>query len=377
MRKFEQTDDPKDLGLDPARLTQADRLLATWTERGDPPMPGAAYLVGRRHRYLTPRFFGKQGPESSAPPIRRDGIFLIASITKPVVYLAALQLIERGELTLGDPVVRFIPEFAANHKDGVRIIHLMTHTSGMPDMLPNDIALRQAHAPMERFIKEAIEVAPLFQPGADHSYQSMGTLITAEIIQRISGMKIRDYLHKHIFEPLGLRATALGSDGLDAARLVRVETRYGPEAADWDWNSDFWRRFGAPWGGMFTTPEDFAHLCHAILAGTDAPVQILAPNTIQAMRTNHIAMMRDLPERVVRSQRWGLGWKLNTTDGSSDEFCDLLGPDVFGHTGATGTMAWLDPISGLFCIIFTTGVREKAPWRQVAISNIIAAAMQR
>ena len=130
----------------------------------------------------------KVGPERDSPPIRRDAIFLLASITKPVVYLGALMLVERGLLNLSDPVTRYLPDFAAHHKEGTLVQHLFTHTSGLPDMLPDDKELRAAHAPLSRFIEKAIrETVPLFPAGTNWSYQSMGTLVVAELIQKISG----------------------------------------------------------------------------------------------------------------------------------------------------------------------------------------------
>ena len=125
---------PDDIGLNPLRLNDAYRLLEKWTnERA---IPGGSILVGRFGKTVEPRFFGRMGMEDEAAPIRDDGIFLLASISKPVTYLAALQLVERGQLRLSDPVTRYIPDFAAHHKEETLVSQLFTHTSGMPDMLP-------------------------------------------------------------------------------------------------------------------------------------------------------------------------------------------------------------------------------------------------
>src|SRR4029077_16138946 len=135
--------------------------------------PGGAILVGRRGRVVAPRFFGRQGPERGAAPIRADSMFLMASITKPIVYMAGMMLVERGKLNLNDPVIRYIPEFAANGKEGVLVSHLFTHTSGLPDMLPNNTELRRQHAALERFIEGAVRQTTLaFRPGAQLQYQS-------------------------------------------------------------------------------------------------------------------------------------------------------------------------------------------------------------
>src|SRR4029078_493144 len=101
------------------------------------------------------------------------GLFLMSSLTKPVVYLAAMILVERGLLNLSDKVTRYIPDFAAHHKEETLVLHLFTHTSGLPDILDNNIELRKAHAPLSKFIEHAIrDTVPLFPPGTNLKYQS-------------------------------------------------------------------------------------------------------------------------------------------------------------------------------------------------------------
>ena len=113
-------------------------------------------------------------------------MFLMASITKPIVYTAAMMLVERGLLNLSDPVIRYVPEFKANGKEKTLVNHLFTHTSGLPDMLDNNAELRKKHAPIQTFLDAASnETVPLFKPGTKLSYQSMGTAVVAEIIQRL------------------------------------------------------------------------------------------------------------------------------------------------------------------------------------------------
>ena len=365
---------PAEIGLDEHRLQSAFDRLEEWTSGKDAPVPGGAILVGRKGKVVEPKFFGRQGPESDAPPIRRDAIFLLASITKPVVYMGALMLVERGLLNLSDHVTRYIPEFAAHHKEDTLVEHLFTHTSGMPDMLPRDKELRAEHAPLEKFIEAAIkDTVPLFPPGTNWSYQSMGTLVVAEIIQRITGQKIHDYVYRQILEPLGLRSTRLGSKGLDEHRLVRVQTPDW-QGADHGWNSKYWRELGVPWGSMFSTPEDFAVICQMILSGGEyGGVRILSPNAVRLMTTNRLDDFPELPESSRRTAPWGLGWKLNAP-GTTSALCDLLGRQAFGHTGSTGNLLWMDPATGGFCILLTTAERARAPWRLVHLSNAIAAA---
>lgn len=367
---------PDEIGLDPQRLQRAYDLLEDWTTGPNAAVPGGAILVGRRGKIVEPRFFGRQGPEPDAEPIRRDGMFLLASISKPITYLGAMILVERGLLNLNDHVTRYIPDFAAHHKEDTLVSHLFTHTSGLPDMLPNNEQLRREHAPLKKFIEGAIrDTVPLFPPGTDLSYQSMGTLVVAEIVQRITGLSIQAFLKREIFDPLGLRSTGLGSNGFDRARLIRVETPDYQAGSDFGWNSQYWQQLGAPWGGMFSTPEDFAVICQMLLGGgRGGDVRLLAPGTVKMMTTNRLDDYPDVPEPIRRTQPWGLGWRMNHP-GTAGSWSDLLNRRVFGHTGATGTMAWIDRERDGFCLLFTTALRERAPWRLVQLSNAVAAAI--
>ena len=364
---------PDEIGLDPKRLQVAFDRLEKWTAEGS--VPGGAIIVGRQGRVIPARYFGRQGPEPDAPPIRKDGMFLMASITKPVVYTAGMMLVERGLLNLTDPVVRYVPEFAAHGKEETLVCHLFTHTSGLPDMLPNNAEMRKKHAPVEAFLAAASkDTVPLFKPGTHLSYQSMGTAVVAEIIQRLTRTPLPELLKREIFDPLGLKSTGLGSKGFDRDRLVRVTLPDYMIGTDFHWNSRYWQELGAPWGGLFSTPDDFAVICQLMLGGGQYDgVRLLSPAAVRMMTINRLDDYPDLPEPVRRTQPWGLGWRLNHP-GTSESWGDLLGRHVYGHTGATGTTVWIDPLADGFCVLLTSAVREKAPWRLVHLANAVAAA---
>lgn len=368
---------PDDIGLDARQLRVAYDLLDEWTGGDHPAVPGGAILVGRHGKMVAPHFSGRQGPEPDAPAIRADGVFLLASITKPLTYLAGMMLVERGLMTLNDPVAMHLPDFAAHHKEEIRVHHLFTHTSGLPDMLENDTALRRSHAPLEAFVSGAIrDTMPAFQPGADFHYQSMGTLVVAELVRVLSGMTIHDFLRREVFEPLGLASTSLGIGAIDPARAVRVQTPPAQAGGDWGWNSDYWRKFGAPWGGGFSSPADFAVICQMMLnGGRIGDTRIISPATARAMTENRLEDYPDLPELIRRTRPWGLGWALNHP-GQPDAWSDLLSRRVFGHIGSTGTMAWMDADRDGFCLIFTSAIRANAPWRLTRLANAMAAAFE-
>src|SRR5437868_11636142 len=145
---------PQDIGLDPKRLQVAYDLMEKWTTGPKAPVPGGAILVGRQGKTVAPQLFGRQGPDADAGPIRRDAMFYMASVTKPVIYLGAMLLVERGRLNLSDKVTRYVPEFTGAGKDAAQVLHLFTHTSGLPDELPNNAELRRQHAPLQELIEE-------------------------------------------------------------------------------------------------------------------------------------------------------------------------------------------------------------------------------
>jgi CubicO group peptidase (beta-lactamase class C family) len=370
---------PEKIGIDPRKLQFAYDLAAAWTRRTpDQPavMPAVALMVGKGGKAVEPRLFGHQGPSHNAPPIRRDSLFLIASLTKPVTYLAAMILVERGLLGLSDPVIQYIPDFAAHHKETTLVQHLFTHTSGLPDMLDNNLALRREHAPLAKFIAGAIrDTVPKFRAGTDLSYQSMGTLIVAEIVQRISGLSIAEFVRREVLEPLGMNSTSLGIGSLPRERLTQLQTPQFDGVEHFGWNSRYWQELGAPWGGMFSTPDDYAILCQLMLnRGQYGKVRLLSPATIDKITTNRLDDLPDLPESIRRTRPWGLGWQLNhpATEGT---LCDLLPVSAYGHLGATGTLFWIEPQQQAFGIVFTTMERDRAPWRLVHLSNALAASL--
>jgi CubicO group peptidase (beta-lactamase class C family) len=365
---------PEDIGIDPRRLQVAYDLLEKWTTGPSAPVPGAAILVGRSGKTVAPRLFGRQGPEADAEPIRRDAMFYMASVTKPVIYLAAMLLVERGRLNLSDRVTRYVPEFTGQGKEAAQVLHLFTHTSGLPDELPSNTELRRQHAPLKKFIEGSIQAELAFKPGTRFSYSSSGTVLVAEIVQRLSGQSIQEFVRREIIEPLGLKSTGLGSQGFARERLVRTTVPDYQAGTEFSWNSKYWQEFGSPAGGLFSTPEDYAVLCALMLGGGKwGDVRLLSPAAVRMMTSNRLDDLPDLPEPVRRTQPWGLGWRLNHL-GMPDSWGDLLGRHVFGHTGSAGNVVWMDPQTQGFCILFTNYLRARAPWRLVHLSNAVAAA---
>jgi CubicO group peptidase (beta-lactamase class C family) len=339
--------------------------------------------------------FGTRSVDSSAATsdsqvCRDDSLFLIASLTKPIVAMATLRLVERGELCLNDRVADIVPGFGGADRKSTTIRHLLTHTSGLPDMLPNNRALRAANAPLERFVEGACGVTLDFPPGRGMQYQSMGFALLGDIIQQVSGVTCAEFLRRELFDPLGMHDSHLGlpdegastsRTGADAESLLSriAEVRLPPEqaeAAGWNWNSPYWRTFGAPWGGMYSTVHDLLTFCRMILrGGTYAGGQVYSPATIAAATSNQLEYFHDLPDADRRTRGWGFGWRFNWPAHNTC-FCDLLSESAFGHWGATGTLFWIDPERDAAAVILSTQPLDFGSGPVLTrLSNMIAAAL--
>lgn len=357
------------LAFDEDRLAAAERRLQRWVADGL--FPAAAAVIGSADGEAWSFAAGRQAEQDASRQVDTRSIFLIASPTKPIVALAIMKLVEQGELRLTDPAARYLPEFGEHGKDAICIEHLLTHTSGLPDMVPENLALRQAGAPLEEFYRHLCRLRPGFKPGTNVSYQSTGFLVLGELVRKIAGKSLPTLLQDEVFRPLEMHDTALGmppewapADGAGpsasagaslsrAERIVYIPPHGDAAAYASTWNSDYWRRLGAPWGGLLSTAPDLARLCGHLLQVYSGREGILQPATLRVMASNRLATMPDVPEPFRRASPWALGWQLHCPSEPMG-FGDLTSLATFGHWGATGSVVWLDPLQNVFLVLLTT-----------------------
>lgn len=330
-------------------------------------------------------FKGRQRINDSGDTLRKDAIFLIASITKPLVVLGVLKLLEQGELLLGDRVKQYIPEFGCAGKHGITIRHLMTHTSGLPDMLPNNLELRSKEAPLSEFVKQICQLSPTEPPGRIVQYQSTGIAILGEVIHRITNQPCPEFLKQILFDPLEMKDTALGvpenwytgnQPKVDRIAEIRIPDELNVEP-NWDWNSRYWRSFGAPWGGLLTTPSDLGSLVEMLEnGGSFHQKQIFSHRTIQEATRNQLVTIPGLSASEQQGKGWGLGWQI-VTAAKSDYYGDLLTSSAYGHGGATGTLLWIDPELNTSAIILTTQPQEPHGRFLARITNKVVTTIER
>ncbi|MDP6110352.1 MAG: serine hydrolase domain-containing protein [Planctomycetota bacterium] len=370
MTLYPHLDLASDIGFCKERLQKAFDLLNSFVTSGQ--FTGACIQVGRNSSSLPPAAFGSMRLDDAEARVKPDTIFLIASPTKPITCIAIAMLLERGLLTLDQAACQVLPELTEDKKD-IRLIHLLTHTSGLPDMLPNNTELRAAHAGLDGFLEGIYKVPLDFPTGTKVQYQSMGIMLLAEIARRVSGVSLQDFLAEEVFKPVGMKDSFLGRRDEDPARISEVRVPENMAELDWNWNRDYWHRLGVPWGGMFSTVSDYCRLLQTMLNGGQLDgVRTLSPATASLMTGNHLPSLPNLPDPERRGSSWGLGW-MKPTVGWSSYFGDLLSPRAFGHGGATGTSVWADPATGLFCSIFTN---QPSIERELGmISNAVASSL--
>jgi CubicO group peptidase (beta-lactamase class C family) len=330
---------------------------------------GAATLLLARHGQVTAEAaYGRLAADPAAPAVRPDSVFILGSIAKPVTVAALMLLIERGRAHLDDRVDRHLPEFHGGQREQVRLRDLLRHTSGLPDMLPENSELRRRHAPLTDFVTGVFGTPLLYPPGSQFRYSSMGTLLAAVIVERLAGQPLPEFVREEIFLPLGMNASSFGLGGRAIEATVQCARAPGVDPADhagFGPNTAYWRNLAAPWGCLHSNPADLAVLLHAFLAGGSwAGRRIWGPATVAAMISD---------QNVALAAPWGLGWALARAK-AWNVFGGLVAPGTFGHTGSPGTLAWADPTTQQVCVILTNRNYAADDGRLLRqVSNAVAA----
>ncbi|MDP9380179.1 MAG: beta-lactamase family protein [Chloroflexota bacterium] len=283
---------------------------------------------------------------------RLDGIFLLASITKPIVATAVMQLVEQGRLLLDAPVAQYIPEFAGAGKERVTTWHLLTHTSGMEEVRWWK-ELRETRGGHEAALGAACNSHLHFEPGARCEYCSLSFTVLGELITRLSGQPYPEYLREHIFAPLGMSDTAFRP--VDAARALPVHDHGGPEDLEW------FTSLAIPGGGLWSSAADLLAFGQAYLRGSVYDgYRLLGPAALETMTRSHTSGMVEIVDGRPQPFEYGLGWgKLSPNNG-------IIGSArSYGHGGATGTYFWVDPVYDLVYVFLTNrwGLEHNTPRR--------------
>jgi len=347
------TDDPAELGLDEGLLEKAFKALERGAKMGK--VPGSVAVIGRNGVALKPRAFGNAVLEPKKIPMAPDTVFDLASLTKMIATNTSIMILqERGKIDLDDPVVKYIPEFAAKGKETVTIRQLLTHTSGFPPFVRyyRDLEGREA------FFKVVCNQELKTRPGEKRAYSDIGFKTLGFIVEKVSGKDLNSFAGENIFKPLGMKHTRFNPPASWREKCAATEKwpLYKDHKLAWgevhDENANAMGGI-AGHAGLFSTAGDLAVFCEMITNGGkygDAP--ILSPKTVRQFHTPQL----DPEISSHQAMGWNLGReKVGSTGG--------LGPGSFGHTGFTGTSIWIHPKYGTYAILLTNAIhpdREKA-----------------
>jgi CubicO group peptidase (beta-lactamase class C family) len=385
---------PEMLGFSPVRLQRATDAFRREVDKGT--LPGLTFMVARRGQIGWFDAIGRQAPASSAP-MAKDSIFRIYSMTKPIVSVGIMMLLEEGHFILNDPVAKFIPEFA-NQKVGVEtngqlelvpiqramtIQDLLRHTSGITyDHTGNGLVqqLYQQSRLRSRKITNAEHAAmvaslPLMsQPGAQWNY-SRSTDILGRIIEIVSGKTLGAFLTERILAPLQMAETAFHTAEDNAGRLA--------EAFPTDpWNGEKVQLFDmlkrpameSGGGGLVSTTMDYARFCQMLLnGGTLDGAAIIGRKTLQLMASDHLGPHVKVDSPLMPpGHGFGLGFAVRTHQGMAP----FPGsPGQFFWSGMAGTFFWIDPAEEMFAVLMMQGPGQREYIRSL-FRNLVYAAIE-
>ena len=332
-------------GMDSERLARIPVQMEFFVKQGA--MAGAVTLIARRGRVVSLEATGYQDVESKNP-MRVDTIFDIRSVTKPITAIGIMILMEEGKLTLNEPIEKYFPEFRATGKtqdspNRITILHLLTHTAGMPMNRPVELA--DITVKRDRTLAEVVTILskqePEFEPGSQFRYYSGGFAILGRIIEMVSGKPFEQFIKERVFAPLGMKDSFFF---IPVEKQNRIASMYRLEDGKlnrWKEIEDYARKakFSAPEFGMYSTAADLASFCQMMLnGGTFKGKRILSRLSVETMTQNHTL---DIKSAVThRPAHQGLGWGLS---GDPMEDFPLTSPGSFGHNGAFGAIVWIDP----------------------------------
>jgi CubicO group peptidase (beta-lactamase class C family) len=388
---------PEQLGFSAQQLQRLTDVYKGYVDRGE--LPGAVLLIARGDKIVYAEAIGFQDREKKLP-MKKDAIFRLASMTKPVVSVAVMMLVEEGKLDLLTPVSRYLPEFKdlkvgveytdlTTNKKALRldaprramtIQDLLRHTSGLVYANNGDGLVHQAYKQADvtnRGHTLAEMVTKLsHQPLANHPGQvweySVSTDVLGRIVEIVSGMPLDAFIAQRIAKPLGMMSTDFYVHPGELGRLAQAQRPADPDAR---MPPDVTHKPAllSGGGGLAATAMDYLRFAQMLLdRGEYRGARLLAPHTVSLMTSNalpsgvgfadHIGRMGDIAPTATMGQGFGLGFAVRTAEGHNP----LPGSvGSFYWTGAWGTTFWVDPREKLVAIqMIQTPANTGGPYRR-------------
>lgn len=365
---------PEAVGLDASRLANADRAIAQAI--ADKTIPGAVLCVERHGKIGYLKAYGNKRVYPNTEKMTTGTVFDMASCSKAMsTATCAMILIDRGLLRLNDRVDQYVSEFE-NWKDSItgeteaiRVIDLMTHTSGLPPYAPVQELKKKYGSPNPQAVVNWISHCKrLYAPETGWTYSCCNYIMLQQVIEKITGQTLQQFAHDNIFAPLNMRHT-------DYRPSKELATLCAPTEKQADGNCLLGvvhdplacTMMGGLSGnaGLFSSAEDVATYCAAILnKGELNGKRILSPLAVKCMET----VPRSLAQ-FGHTPGWGISTPYSSNSG------DLLSVQTFGHTGYTGTSIVIDPTNDVAIILLTNCVHPVDKGNVVRLRALVANAV--
>lgn len=311
----------------------------------DSVFPGAVLLVGKGNRIIFHKAFGHQTYDTLSPKTQTNFLFDLASVSKVVgTTSAAMMLYDKGLLDLDKKVVDYLPEFNNQGKDKILVRNLLLHNAGLKAWIP----FYKFFSTRQEVIDSIMNTKLEYEPGTKYVYSDLGMITLQQIIERLAGKGLDEFLTEKLFSKLNMKHTMYNPP-------EEIKKLCMPTEVDNYWRMDtiqgkvhdetaYLLNGVAGHAGLFSTAEDISHLIFTLLnKGKFEGKQIFNSKTVENWTT----------KQTDQSTR-GLGWDTKSKDKSSAGH--FFSMKSFGHTGFTGTSVWADKENGLFVILLTNRV---------------------
>jgi len=400
---FAQLDkvDPELVGVSLERLNRVSEISKNYVSDGR--VPGIVTMIARKGKLIYFEAFGNRGINNKVK-IKKNDLFRIYSMTKPITAIAAMQLYEKGKFQLNDPITKYLPEFdnlkrynskgeLIDVKTEITMQQLLTHTAGFTygwgggpvDEKYQEAKLWESDGSKE-FIDKVSSLPLLFEPGTKWHY-SIAVDITGVIIERLSGKTFSEYLSDNIFTPLGMKDTFFEVPNNKLNRFLpnhyynKTNNSLGTINEDnskISAGSNYEKvKFYSGGGGLVSTAMDFMIFSECVRnGGIYNGKRIIGPKTVKFMTKNHLSGSLSGKGGSGESPSWdttsldqaesdGFGFGLGFGLVMDSVKRSIIGSDgEYSWGGAAGTIFWIDPVEEISVISMIQLMSSPWPLRE-------------
>jgi CubicO group peptidase (beta-lactamase class C family) len=366
---------PDLVGMNVEKLQNADRIILESIERNE--IPGAVLAVVRNGKMAYIKAYGNKQVYPNIVPMTENTVFDMASVSKSMsTAICAMILLEQGKIRLNDNVSNYIPGFKGwknekGRQTDIKIIDIMTHTSGLPPYAGVDSLTKKYGAPNRDGLIEHIATCKRdFAPKTDFQYSCLNFITLQRIIETVSGQDLRTFAKANIFDVLDMKHTDYNPEGETLALCAPTEKQKDGSVLSGKVHDPLAQIMNdgiSGNAGVFSNADDIAVLAAALLNDGKSVLndkRILSPLGVKSMRT--------VPESVKKFGRT-LGWDIYSPYASNNG--DLFGSNTFGHTGYTGTSLIIDPDTNTAVILLTNRVHPDDKGSVVRLRALVANAV--